>query len=768
MAHGKDKHAIPPTTGNGRPDLSQQTELLKSIVDSIQDGITVLDADLNVRLVNAAMERWYPSGTVIHGRKCHSVFQWRDEPCPRCPVLRAFETGSIEREVLPGRRDSPAEWLEVHAYPLKDPDNGEITGVVETIRDITKNRYIEERLRRSEEHHRRLFETITQGVIYQAADGTIISANPAAERILGLSLDQMTGKTSMDPCWRMIREDGSPVDGSDHPAMEALRSGNPVGPVVRGVFHPRRNEYVWLSITAIPLFMPDESTPFQVYATIEDITARRNAEAHLVENEEKYRQLFTTSPVALWEEDFSRVHARIRDLLNRGVADIRSYLLDHPQVLRELVQLVRILDVNEATLTLYGAGSREEFLDQLGTIFTDHSYEQFAEAVLCIARGEREFLADDRHVNFRGVPLEVRIHWAVVPGHEENYGRVVVSVVDLTERKQQEDDLRRREQLHDMVLSAIPDILIRCDGEGRHLEIMQSHEDRLVRPREYQVGHAISEVLPEEVSRRYHDSIQTAITSNTMQSLEYELEVPAGLCYFEARIMPYATDEVLILIRDMTDQKRAQDQVAELLQAQNTLLKETHHRMKNSFATAEALLSLQANQTGNPEVSEALYDAQSRITSMRVLYEKLLQTEQYQRVRLKTYLEDLARSVLEAHSYRGRAQLDCRIADVELDARRTFPLGAITAELVTNSLKYAFESGGSGTIIVSLDQNGDKAMLCVADDGRGMPQEINPETAGSLGLMLVGMMADQLGGSFRVESTPGAGTTGTVSFPLSL
>jgi two-component system, cell cycle sensor histidine kinase and response regulator CckA len=114
-------------------------------------------------------------------------------------------------------------------------------------------------------------------VVYHAADGTIISANPSAERILGLSCDQMYGKTSMDPRWRMIKEDGTEVPGTDHPAMIALRTGI-VGPVIRGVFHPDKNHHVWLSITAIPLFQPGETKPFQVYATFEDITERKQAD----------------------------------------------------------------------------------------------------------------------------------------------------------------------------------------------------------------------------------------------------------------------------------------------------------------------------------------------------------------------------------------------------------------------------------------------------------------------------------------------------------
>ncbi len=142
-------------------------------------------------------------------------------------------------------------------------------------------RQAEEALRDSEEKHRRLFETMAQGVIYQNADGEIISANPAAEKILGLTFNQMRGKTSMDPRWKMILEDGTPVPGPEHPTMVALRTGQTVGPVTRGVFHPDKNAHVWLSIRAIPLFAPGAATPFQAYATFTDITGRRRSEERL-------------------------------------------------------------------------------------------------------------------------------------------------------------------------------------------------------------------------------------------------------------------------------------------------------------------------------------------------------------------------------------------------------------------------------------------------------------------------------------------------------
>ncbi|MBU0475624.1 MAG: PAS domain S-box protein [Bacteroidetes bacterium] len=157
-------------------------------------------------------------------------------------------------------------------------------------RDAARNK-AEELLKENEEYYRTLFETMVQGVVYQNAKGNITSANRAAERILGLTLDQMLGRESIDPSWRAIHEDGSEFPGDTHPAMVALSTGKEVRNVIMGVFHPSKEEYVWMNINATPQFKPGETKPFQVYATLEDITERKQAEEKVkqLNKEEKRR-----------------------------------------------------------------------------------------------------------------------------------------------------------------------------------------------------------------------------------------------------------------------------------------------------------------------------------------------------------------------------------------------------------------------------------------------------------------------------------------------
>jgi PAS domain S-box-containing protein len=185
---------------------------------------------------------------------------------------------------------SIGKWFSITAY---SPEKDYIATILE---DITDRKQAVIALRDSEKKHRTLFETMTQGVVYQTADGKIISANPAAERILGLTLDEMLGRTSKDPRWKAVQEDGSDFAGEDHPSMVALRTGKEVRNEIMGVFNPEKTDFNWINVNAIPQFRTGEKKPYQVYTTFDDITERKKTEEALRESEEKFRNLAEKSP----------------------------------------------------------------------------------------------------------------------------------------------------------------------------------------------------------------------------------------------------------------------------------------------------------------------------------------------------------------------------------------------------------------------------------------------------------------------------------------
>jgi len=138
-----------------------------------------------------------------------------------------------------------------------------------------------------ENKYENLFETMEQGVVYQDAKGNITSANPAAEKILGLTLNQMMGRTSMHPDWRVVGEDGTALPGEQHAAMVALRTKKRVRDAVFGVYNPQLKDYVWILINSTPQFHKGSKEPYQVYSTFSDITDRKRAELEVIVAKEK-------------------------------------------------------------------------------------------------------------------------------------------------------------------------------------------------------------------------------------------------------------------------------------------------------------------------------------------------------------------------------------------------------------------------------------------------------------------------------------------------
>ncbi|MFH0967942.1 MAG: PAS domain S-box protein [Methanobacteriota archaeon] len=170
-------------------------------------------------------------------------------------------------------------WVHEIASVLRRRDS-DILQIQGAVYDITRQKQAEEQIRISEEHYRTLFETMVEGVTYQDKSGNIIDANPSAERILGLTIEEMQGRTSMDPRWKSIHDDGSPFPGEDHPAMVALRTGLKNSQIM-GVYSPRDNRHHWIMVNAVPQFLPGEEFPNQVYTTLEDITQEKDARDHI-------------------------------------------------------------------------------------------------------------------------------------------------------------------------------------------------------------------------------------------------------------------------------------------------------------------------------------------------------------------------------------------------------------------------------------------------------------------------------------------------------
>ncbi len=195
---------------------------------------------------------------------------------------RAFKGETVEYDFQLGER-----WFYTKLLPFERLSDGTVKEIIGTATEITQRKKAEQSLEESEEKHRFLFENMTQGVVYHKQNGEIFYANPSAANILGLTFDQLYGRTSIDPRWKVIHEDGSDFPGEQHPAMVTLRTGQPVYNKKMGVFNPHKNEYNWINTNSFPKLRENESQPYQVVATFEDITEREKTKGELKKAKEK-------------------------------------------------------------------------------------------------------------------------------------------------------------------------------------------------------------------------------------------------------------------------------------------------------------------------------------------------------------------------------------------------------------------------------------------------------------------------------------------------
>ncbi len=179
--------------------------------------------------------------------------------------------------------------------------------ILSVTRDISSRKHYEQELikakeiaEETQENLQFLYENMIQGVIYHNLKGQVIHANQAAAKILGLTLDQLYGKTPIDPHWRSIHEDGSEYPGELHPVMITLKTGQPVQNAIMGLFIPEQNGYSWININSIPKFNAS-SELVQVVVTFEDITEIRNAKAKAEENERKLMESQAMAKLGSWE-----------------------------------------------------------------------------------------------------------------------------------------------------------------------------------------------------------------------------------------------------------------------------------------------------------------------------------------------------------------------------------------------------------------------------------------------------------------------------------
>lgn len=323
------------------------------------------------------------------------------------------------------------------------------------------------------------------------------------------------------------------------------------------------------------------------------------------------------------------------------------------------------------------------------------------------------------------------------------------------ERKKAEEKLRESEVYNRSIIEAIPDIIVLTNSEGEYLDIHTSSAEHLAINKEKLLGKKITDIFPEKTAASVLDGIHKSLNTGALQLVEYELTVPAGECFYEARIVPRGGDKALAIIRDITARKEAEDEIKKQLSEKEILLKEIHHRVKNNIANIEGLLILQLEESPDPEVKSALQDALSRVQSIRILYDKLLLGGDYHDISIKDYIGSLIDSLAGIFYKGGNISVEKHIEDFHVNSKTAVPVGIIVNELLTNVYKYAFDGRSSGRVSIVIEKKEELADLIIHDNGIGINEEIESGKTSGFGLTIVKMLADQLKGSYTIKNDKG-------------
>jgi len=261
-------------------------------------------------------------------------------------------------------------------------------------------------------------------------------------------------------------------------------------------------------------------------------------------------------------------------------------------------------------------------------------------------------------------------------------------------------------------------------------------------------------LIATQVSMVVKNAIQTEQLQNTYNLLEEKIK---------ERTLELLKSNAL-LREEIEKRIRAEQEIKKSLIEKEILLKELQHRVKNNLQVISSMLDLQIDYINNEKISEKFIEAQKRVKSMALVHEQMYQSEVLSDLDFNHYIENLTSYLFKIYGINtNRITMNIEINEGTLTFNIAILLGLIINELVSNSLKHAFNNVSRGNIKLVLSSKGDHNILTVSDNGMGLPKSFKLRNSKSLGLQLVLALTKQLKGSIKLYRKQG--TTVKIKFP---
>ena len=424
--------------------------------------------------------------------------------------------------------------------------NREFVGAV---MDITERKAAEQRLRAAEQELRRTIDTIPALVASGTPDGTAAFFN-ARWIEEGFSEQDLLSDWST-----LVHPEDLP--GLTEKRQRSLAGGEPYE--VEARLRRIDGEYRWFLIRHLSL-RDASGQVVKRYQTATDIEDLKRAGAELRASERRYRYIFQATGVSIWEEDFSRVKAAIDELKAAGVRDLRQYLAEHPEFVRQAISWVRIVDVNDATVGLFGAASKDQLLASLEKVFVPETQEVFAGELIALAEGRTSFEAETVLRTLAGERLTV-LFTVRFPAQPDRFDSVLATVIDITQRK-------RAEVLTEQVMESSPDGVAVVGRDYRYRRVNPIYERLWQIPVDRIVGMPVADLLGTEAFEQTIKPRLDRCFAGEEESYTHWLGSAFGRRYLAVSYSPLrldskAVEAALVIVRDLTEHDLAAEALRE-------------------------------------------------------------------------------------------------------------------------------------------------------------------------------------------------------------
>jgi PAS domain S-box-containing protein len=358
-----------------------------------------------------------------------------------------------------------------------------------------------------------------------------------------------------------------------------------------------------------------------------------------------------------------------------------------------------------------------------------------------------------------------------VPLYDKNEtpAGLVGIIRDVTEQKMAEKALRENEEKLRHLFEFANDGIFIIDLKGNILDVNRTAHERLGYEKEELLSMHLCDLDPPEYAAMVHERLEY-LEQHGKAVFESAQEKKDGTIMpleINTCMMEIQGQQVLFSVaRDITERKQAEAQTLASLKEKEILLQEIHHRVKNNMSIIMSLLRLQAKHINNKEVEALFTESQNRIKSMALIHEKLYLEGDLLRINFRKYVENLVGDLFRSYQIGvGEVSYSVNVDHVPMEIDMMVPCGLIINELVTNSLKHAFDGIDTPEIRINFTagDNG-RVLLMVGDNGQGFPESLDVTSGTSLGLQIVNGLVRQLGGTLELDRD--RGTAFKVSFEL--